>query len=385
VVVDAFSWNGQPFTFQIETTCPGEADYCASAIPLGCDETVTGSSALSQNGNLWGQYCFSGESAPEVVYALDHPGGLLSLRLSSTDSNQLDLILLGSCDPSDCLAMPWLVGSTESISGEYPAGTYYVVVDAFGWDGLPFTYTLESDPCVTDAQCHHTSSFLAVALPDELAQIYFQSFIPAEAALLEQVILQIDGTYYTDHNGTLTLSVRHLDGNFEPTVVVGSLSFDADGLAGGFATFDMSSLGYVLTPDLDFFIGIEFSGDTPEDRIGFLAGLPGDDYEGYSTFFDGTTYGGWWTNGVDFYDELNLCITTGPAPCLPQALTVSRSGNDIVLDWTATSGQIRIEASDEAYGTFLPVATVPAGDGTWTDVDALNSGRMFYRGVRLCD
>lgn len=152
VVVDAYAWNGQPYTFSLGAVCPGPADLCAQALPLATGETVGGSSAQSQNGNVWGSYCYGGETAPEIIYELQHPGGELHLTLSSTDSDQLDLVLLGSCDPAHCLAMPWWIGSEEFIDGDYPAGTYYVVVDAYFWDGQPFTFTLGTAGATVDAR-----------------------------------------------------------------------------------------------------------------------------------------------------------------------------------------------------------------------------------------
>jgi hypothetical protein len=158
VVVDAFNWNGLPFTYELGTVCVGNVDLCANALPLPCGQVTSGSSADSQNGNAWGSYCFSGESAPEVVYELNHPGGPLNLHLTSSTSSQLDLILLGSCDAEDCLAMPWFVGSDETISGDYPAGTYYVVVDAFAWNGLPFDFEI-------DVTCPGEQDFCTGAIP----------------------------------------------------------------------------------------------------------------------------------------------------------------------------------------------------------------------------
>ena len=386
VVVDAYGWNGQPFTFELSAICPGEADYCASAIPLGCDELAFGNSEQSQNGNLWGEYCFSGESAPEVIYVLNHPGGLLDLSLSSEDSNQLDLILLGSCDPADCLAMPWLIGSSESISGVYPAGEYYVVVDAFNWNGLPFSFALRSGPCIDGLECHHGSSSLLLSLPDinGIALEYYQLFVPATAGVLGQVTLNLNTSAFPDHAGVLSLSVLHADGLGQPTLLQGQLDVDTDLLLDGYNDFDMSGLGYAVTPGQDFSIGLSFTGDGPADRIGFYAGEPGG-YDGFSSFYDGVSYDSWWANGGELYDELNLCMLVFTAPCPPRPMSVEPSGSDIVLSWTPDSGQIRIEASLDAYAGFLPLATVDASLGSWTDANALGAPHRFYRIVHICN
>jgi hypothetical protein len=123
-------------------------DQCDSAIPILCNTTVTGSSTLSV-GDYWDEYCFDGEDGPEVIYELNHPGGYLSIMLSSNSLNDLDLVLLGSCNPLDCLDMPWTW--PEVIEGEYDHGTYYIVVDSYGWNGEEYEFELtvlsEASPC----------------------------------------------------------------------------------------------------------------------------------------------------------------------------------------------------------------------------------------------
>jgi hypothetical protein len=221
VVVDAYAWNGLPYTFTLGAVCPGPADLCAEALPLATGETVTGSSALSQNGNVWGAYCFSSETAPEIIYELQHPGGELHLTLSSTDSQQLDLILLGSCDPAHCLAMPWWIGSDEFIDGDYPAGTYYVVVDAFLWNGQPFTYTLGTAGATVDAREQPAAFGLGSIHPNPFNPLTRVAFSLAES-------------------GTARLSVHDLAGREVAVLVNGMLdrgahevAFDGSALASG--------------------------------------------------------------------------------------------------------------------------------------------------------
>ncbi len=194
VVVDAYNWNGAPFTFELDVTCPGDLDPCASALPLALGETVNGSSADSQNGNLWSGYCFTGETAPEVIFAIDHPGGPLHLELSSSDSEQLDLVLLGSCDPADCLAMPWLIGSSETISGDYPAGMYYAVVDGFQWDGQPFTFSLSRlDSPTADARDLPRAFALQAPVPNPFNPATTLAFTLPETGTVSLAIYDLQG------------------------------------------------------------------------------------------------------------------------------------------------------------------------------------------------
>jgi hypothetical protein len=386
VVVDAFAWNGQPYTFELSASCPGEADLCEAALPLACGETVLGSSAQTQNGNLWSDYCHSGETGPEVIYAYEHPGGLLNLSLSSPDSGQLDLILLGSCDPDDCLAMPWLVGSSEIISGVWPAGTYFVVVDAFLWDGQPYTFELSTAPCLgTDALCHHESTGLSLVLPDPVggAQRYYQLFNPEQDATLGSVLLHLDNAGGPQHEGNLTISIWEADEAAQPTIFAGSRVFNAGILADGWVELDLSPLGYQVQAFVDWFIGLEFAPAGENDRLGFFCGEPGG-YEGFSSFFDGESYGNWWTDGVEFFDELNLCVRLSP-PCPPVALSISMAGSDAQLSWEPTAGPLRIEVSGEGYSGWTQLATVDGILGGTSDPNVLTAGRRFYRGLRLCD
>jgi hypothetical protein len=125
-------------------------DPCDAAGVIECGETVTGDNSMSV-GDQWQDYCFGGEDGPEVLYSFDHAGGFIEITLASDAAEDLDMALLGSCDPLDCLDMPYAVGSAETLSGVYPAGTYYIVVDAWGYTGSDYSFTLDlfcgADPC----------------------------------------------------------------------------------------------------------------------------------------------------------------------------------------------------------------------------------------------
>ncbi len=123
---------------------------CENTFPITCGDSVTGDNSMSL-GNAWDTYCNAGEDGPEVIYELTHSGGFLTINMDSADGEDLDMVLLGSCDPADCLDMPWAVGPAETISGVYAAGTYYIVVDAYAWTGADYSFTLDvicgDDPC----------------------------------------------------------------------------------------------------------------------------------------------------------------------------------------------------------------------------------------------
>ncbi len=150
-------------SYALTMTCdPCEIpDPCEDPYPLSCNETVVGDNTMSL-GNAWETYCFGGEDGPEVVYELEHQGGFLIITMTSGGAEDLDLVLLGSCNPLDCLDMPYLFGSDETIEGTYDAGTYYVVVDAWSYGGTDYDFTLTvtcgDDPCddVEPVECDGT-------------------------------------------------------------------------------------------------------------------------------------------------------------------------------------------------------------------------------------
>ena len=139
--------------YALTVTCaPCEIqDPCENPYPIACNESQDGDNSMSQAGHVWDTYCNNGEDGPEVVYELTHSGGFLTINMTSVDGEDLDMALLGSCDPLDCLEMPWAVGPNETISGVFDAGVYYLAVDCYGWSGGDYTYSLEvicgDDPC----------------------------------------------------------------------------------------------------------------------------------------------------------------------------------------------------------------------------------------------
>jgi hypothetical protein len=146
--------NEQPYSLTISscTECI-VPDPCESLISIGCDESLQGDDSMSL-GNVWEMYCSGGESGPEVVYELTFGGGFLTIDLTSETPNDLDMALLSDCDPLSCLAMPWIGGPNEQIADVYAAGTYYIVVDCYNWDGSSYDFNLAitcgDDPCEDD-------------------------------------------------------------------------------------------------------------------------------------------------------------------------------------------------------------------------------------------
>ncbi|MFA7330469.1 MAG: PPC domain-containing protein [Candidatus Delongbacteria bacterium] len=391
VVVDAYNWDGNPYTFTLTSNCPAESP-CFFTQPLACNDTQHGTSDSSPIGNVWGEYLFGGETGPESVYEMTHPGGLLTLRLSSSTSDQLDLMLLSACDPDSCLAQPWLVGSDEIISGTFPAGTYYVVVDAYNWDGNSYDFYLESGTCYPAAStsCHHMSTQQVLTLPDPLgqAQAYYQFFLPEQAGWVARVLLNINSQNWGNQAGwlKLTLCRPDVEGWYGtpggPWLEMGTLWFGTDWLPQGWAEFDISSLGFDVQPGEGFWVKLEYEPLMPGQQLSFYAGGVGG-YEGFSSFSDGATWDNWWSSGYDFFDELNLCVEYSTA-CDGIPLTLEMDGGSARLGWPPVQGLVQIWASAEAYtpGTLLSVQ--PGEAMSFTDENALAAGRRFYRAVHVC-
>ncbi|WP_375238148.1 N-acetylmuramoyl-L-alanine amidase, partial [Aurantibacter sp.] len=120
------------------TTCTGLD--CSSAIPVTCGNTYNGSSSSATSlVDTYGCNTWT-ESGPERVHTITPTSnGTLTASLSNF-TGDLDVYILGSCNPNDCL------GTVSSSSATYTnaiAGTtYYIVVDADDGSGSSYDLTV---------------------------------------------------------------------------------------------------------------------------------------------------------------------------------------------------------------------------------------------------
>jgi len=151
------------------SSCSGSSGNvlnCNNYIQLNCGVTYNGaSSSASSNVNTYGCNSWT-ETGPERVHKIT---ASVSGTLTATISNftgDLDVFILGSCDPSNCL------GTVSSSSATYTnavAGTeYYIIVDAD--DGSGSSYSLlvtctSNNPTLPDLSVSNTSSSPTSACP----------------------------------------------------------------------------------------------------------------------------------------------------------------------------------------------------------------------------
>jgi hypothetical protein len=117
-------------------TC--SSNWCDTAVVIACGQTLANATQGGGRVDAWGCNSLSYAGASEMVYRITHgTGGDLTIEMNYTHgpANDLDLFLLASCDPADCVAQS--IGTTGNelitLSGLEP-GIYYAVVD--GYNGL---------------------------------------------------------------------------------------------------------------------------------------------------------------------------------------------------------------------------------------------------------
>ncbi len=110
---------------------------CTGATYLTCGDFAVGSIGAGGSVAAYGCTGLSYDLAEEAVYEIctgaDGDLDVVSTYLHGT-YNDLDLFVLGSCDPADCLGGSLGTDGFEQVVVNVPAGTYYAVVD--GWNGL---------------------------------------------------------------------------------------------------------------------------------------------------------------------------------------------------------------------------------------------------------
>jgi hypothetical protein len=150
---------------------------CSGATPIECGTyTYGGGSGPS---NVAGYGCWlvdSYRNTEEIVYEITTTAMTtftVTMNYSHTvvngiEINDLDLFLLGSCDENDCLDWSYDVIGVETVHGvNLPAGTYYVVVDAF-WvgDGTGHTITVDSTNCAVSAELVNWGAMKSKFVPE---------------------------------------------------------------------------------------------------------------------------------------------------------------------------------------------------------------------------
>jgi len=124
------------------TTCINGGTFpeldCSQAVLISCGITYSGDSSTDpSNVETYGCNNWT-ESGPERVHKVVSPGhGTLTATISNF-TGDLDVYILGSCDPNDCLST---VNSTQATFTNAVAGqVYYIIVDAD--DGSGSSYDL---------------------------------------------------------------------------------------------------------------------------------------------------------------------------------------------------------------------------------------------------
>ena len=121
------------------TSCTGLD--CASAIPINCNTIYSGNSSTNQsNVDTYGCNTWS-ESGPERIHTITPTSNGTLTATVSNYTGDLDVYILGSCDPTDCLGT--VSSSSASFTNAVAGTTYYIVVDAD--DGSGSAYDLLVD------------------------------------------------------------------------------------------------------------------------------------------------------------------------------------------------------------------------------------------------
>lgn len=116
--------------------CLNPALNCGSAIPLTCGVTYSGTSSTASS--VIGTYgCNTWtETGPERVHTIVPPASGTITATISNFTGDLDVYILGSCDPANCLGT--VSSSSATFTNAVAGQTYYVVVDADDGSGSAY-------------------------------------------------------------------------------------------------------------------------------------------------------------------------------------------------------------------------------------------------------
>ncbi len=119
---------------------------CVNATQISCGQTLTDNNLVGCVNTVTGGYCGSADNSytgKEKIYKLVIPTTTQTVNISLTGlTADLDLFLLRSCTPGDCIANSATASNTapEVVSATLAPGLYFIVVD--GWGGAGCNYNL---------------------------------------------------------------------------------------------------------------------------------------------------------------------------------------------------------------------------------------------------
>lgn len=176
---------------------------CAEAISLTCGELYSGEASVDSS-SVFSYACNNWtETGPERVHVITPAGdGPLKAELSGF-SGDLDVYILGSCDPSDCLGT---VSSNAAIYEEAQAGqSYFVVVDSD--DGSGGAYQLLVT-CSTPVGTEEANLGSLITVFPNPANNWLNYRLPPEVKLQQIEIISRLGQIHQveEHQGTIDVS-----------------------------------------------------------------------------------------------------------------------------------------------------------------------------------
>lgn len=127
---------------------PTQTLDCSAAIPLNCGLIYTGTSSTATS--LIGTYgCNTWtETGPERVHSIIPNVNETITATILNYSGDLDVYILGSCDPTDCLGI--VSSSSATYANAIAGNTYYIVVDADDGSGSSYDILVNCATTGTD-------------------------------------------------------------------------------------------------------------------------------------------------------------------------------------------------------------------------------------------
>ncbi len=154
IVVDGYNEAEGAYTLTVDGNCSMD---CASATPISCGETISGTTVGAGN-NITNYGCVGGDNGEDKIYSITTIGsGTITAALTNESDTGLEIFILNACNVDSCMA--W--GGSTAVTSTVPAGTYYIVVDGYPTASGSFDLTVT---CNDELDCSNAVA-LACGVP----------------------------------------------------------------------------------------------------------------------------------------------------------------------------------------------------------------------------